>query len=1124
MPRHHILTPLYNIDDVVDIEILDDPHVVFSENFNSRFNLEFQRFNLLSSKILGACLLTRLDYQYLTNNQVRFYNTVPTERVNILYKGLSCKPPVDFIPFDNSYSHIIFLEIEKYIATFENSPLDPQIRIVENGIPISLPNKIKFRSRFILLRKVNPGQGYTSPPSISLVGGGGIDAAATCTIDSQGRINSITITNPGSGYSSPPTVVVEPAPPGGTTAELYAVLGTGPNADKVVSIVYKYPDDIVDETYQTNNFYYLPIGEIEGVINNEPLKPPKFYIKQLGLLGQIGTIENFEWLETYRDDIIRLFGNFNNPKNSSLFEDINQNHIRVWSSPPNRADGGIKVVYDRGNSLPIKPVPVRLLDYNDYIEIERRIGGSDIGDELANKANLRIKNLFTESQGIRLNSGADPKDQIIEIKVLNPGIGYDPDNPPTIRADSPTGNNSTNPVFGTPTFRITFGELITSPNSGYLDSGIVDLAISGGIPLGNTSDEQNLNRAKFKVLIENGSIVKILSIVSSGSYQEFPSNPVEFLNSDFTTNQTPCRLNIYFGIESVPLLSGYQVDSIVLSTGSGYTQTPNIVIDPPTLGDPLIRKTAVLKAVLGSFSGIKSLVTRGFSVNFNSTIPISELPKPVAIKDSNYYGVWEFSSTGSAIPYIKLPLNNITGQFVVSFWIRQKAGSYENFTELLELSVNLTPSGSSSDYYTKVGFNEPSKIIETILDSSYPAFGWKRVSISFTKTSFASEAFLLFRVNVANAINKIYQVTGFQLERTDFGQPTTYQPTPEEVFDDLRSEIIDARKPFVFGVNNFQPFAKFGDRIDLLEDVLFNLRLDATNVSYDGSPVPQSQRINFNTVDKALDYLLGLFFYAPPTVSFSNIQWRYIHANDPDTTYTINQSNITVEAGTIITGLTFGYSYSSGTVPLVNLTFSSSRQPYTVSSGTIPNISNGIVTPNTNTNISGIGSGISIDFNDLPSNLSTFVPSTTISLFASHNGAYDGDTRTPKSASTSASVTLIWRRYAGKSNYRFDANNPPAQDDIKLLYINDQFGSWIDQTIRLNFSSPPDGLGSGFFVIAQATIYGRLRFETTAGISFTDFNEFTIPITNALGNTSNYYVYVFNPQYRGFFEIVAKRA
>lgn len=63
---------------------------------------------------------------------------------------------------------------------------------------------------------VNAGFGYTVPPKVSFIGGGGSGTSATTEI-SDGIVGIITITNGGSGYTSPPTVTIS-SPGIGTTA------------------------------------------------------------------------------------------------------------------------------------------------------------------------------------------------------------------------------------------------------------------------------------------------------------------------------------------------------------------------------------------------------------------------------------------------------------------------------------------------------------------------------------------------------------------------------------------------------------------------------------------------------------------------------------------------------------------------------------------------------------------------------------------------------------------------------------------------------------------------------------------------------------------------------------------
>lgn len=55
---------------------------------------------------------------------------------------------------------------------------------------------------------VNGGSGYTSAPSVSFIGGGGADAAATAQISASGEVDSIIITDEGSGYSAAPEVEI----------------------------------------------------------------------------------------------------------------------------------------------------------------------------------------------------------------------------------------------------------------------------------------------------------------------------------------------------------------------------------------------------------------------------------------------------------------------------------------------------------------------------------------------------------------------------------------------------------------------------------------------------------------------------------------------------------------------------------------------------------------------------------------------------------------------------------------------------------------------------------------------------------------------------------------------------
>jgi hypothetical protein len=61
--------------------------------------------------------------------------------------------------------------------------------------------------KIVAVNVYNAGSGYTTPPTITFLGGGGSGATAKAYIGA-GKIRTIEITNPGSGYTSAPTVVV----------------------------------------------------------------------------------------------------------------------------------------------------------------------------------------------------------------------------------------------------------------------------------------------------------------------------------------------------------------------------------------------------------------------------------------------------------------------------------------------------------------------------------------------------------------------------------------------------------------------------------------------------------------------------------------------------------------------------------------------------------------------------------------------------------------------------------------------------------------------------------------------------------------------------------------------------
>jgi hypothetical protein len=90
----------------------------------------------------------------------------------------------------------------------------------------------------------NPGRGYvyTSPPLVSIFGGGGYNASVKVGIATSGSIGIITLTYAGTGYSSAPAVTFSSPVAGGTTAiaESFLNVNGGISTIRIVNAGYGY--------------------------------------------------------------------------------------------------------------------------------------------------------------------------------------------------------------------------------------------------------------------------------------------------------------------------------------------------------------------------------------------------------------------------------------------------------------------------------------------------------------------------------------------------------------------------------------------------------------------------------------------------------------------------------------------------------------------------------------------------------------------------------------------------------------------------------------------------------------------------------------------------------------------
>ena len=87
----------------------------------------------------------------------------------------------------------------------------------------------------------NAGANYTSPPIITITGGGGVGAAATCSIEKNYKgVIRFVVTDGGIGYGTAPTITV--AQPGaGTTAVGIASMSASGTSNEVTSIYVSNP-------------------------------------------------------------------------------------------------------------------------------------------------------------------------------------------------------------------------------------------------------------------------------------------------------------------------------------------------------------------------------------------------------------------------------------------------------------------------------------------------------------------------------------------------------------------------------------------------------------------------------------------------------------------------------------------------------------------------------------------------------------------------------------------------------------------------------------------------------------------------------------------------------------------
>lgn len=166
---------------------------------------------------------------------------------------------------------------------------------------------------------VNAGSGYTSAPTLSISGGGGTGATATCEIF-NGEIFSVTVTDPGDGYTSSPTVTASGG--GGANAEFTAILGYAskasqyPDYDLAYRIKNQLPEFFVKEYPKfiefMEKYYEFMDNDYERLLNPDIEFDKGRYIDEwintLGLTFPKNSVSDKKLLYSYINDIYESKG------------------------------------------------------------------------------------------------------------------------------------------------------------------------------------------------------------------------------------------------------------------------------------------------------------------------------------------------------------------------------------------------------------------------------------------------------------------------------------------------------------------------------------------------------------------------------------------------------------------------------------------------------------------------------------------------------------------------------------------------------------------------------------------------------------------------------------------------
>ena len=118
-----------------------------------------------------------------------------------------------------TYGPLTGISVTKSGSDYDaDSPPIMTIETVQGQTGSGAKAKVVVDGALTGIEVITQGTGYTKVPLVSIVGGGGVGAAATAIV-TQGRVSQVLVTNPGTGYTSRPVITISGGGGSGATAE-----------------------------------------------------------------------------------------------------------------------------------------------------------------------------------------------------------------------------------------------------------------------------------------------------------------------------------------------------------------------------------------------------------------------------------------------------------------------------------------------------------------------------------------------------------------------------------------------------------------------------------------------------------------------------------------------------------------------------------------------------------------------------------------------------------------------------------------------------------------------------------------------------------------------------------------